>query len=83
MGSQSERSRLHCITLIRTVNTEAASVAQDYSGRKPGNTQPCKQVLNPSTSAKSVMTKLHNVFVTLVNMDIFRMTLKFSLVLIW
>ena len=32
-----------------------------------------------STSAKPVMTKLQNLFVTLVNMDIFQMTLKFSL----
>ena len=39
---------------------------------------------NPSTSAKPVMTKLPNVFVALVNMDIFRMTLRLSLLLcIW
>ena len=58
MGSQTERSRLHCVTLIRTVNTEAALVVQDYSSRKPGNTQTSMQILNPSTSAKPVMTKL-------------------------
>ena len=32
-----------------------------------------------ATSAKPVMTKLQNLFVGLVNMDIFQMTLKFSL----
>ena len=37
------------------------------------------QILNPSTSAKAVMTKLQNLFVALLNMDIFQMTLKFSL----
>ena len=36
------------------------------------------QILNPSTSAKPVMTKLKNLLVALVNMDIFQMTLKFS-----
>ena len=35
--------------------------------------------LNPSTSAKPFMTKLQNLFVALVNIDIFQMTLKFSL----
>ena len=37
------------------------------------------QILNPSTSAKPFMTKLQNLFVVLINMDIFQMTLKFSL----
>ena len=37
------------------------------------------EILNPSTSAKPIMTKLHNIFVALVNMDIFQMTLKLSL----
>ena len=35
--------------------------------------------LNLSTFAKPVMTKLQNLFVALVNMDIFQMTLKFCL----
>ena len=35
--------------------------------------------LNPSTAAKPVMTKLQNLFVALVNMDTFQMTLKLSL----
>ena len=35
--------------------------------------------LNPLTSAEPDITKLHNLFVALVNMDIFQMTLKFSL----
>ena len=37
------------------------------------------QILNPSTSAKPFMTKLQNLFVALVNMDVFHKTLKFSL----
>ena len=37
------------------------------------------QILNPSTSAKSFMTKLQNLFAALVNMDIFQMTLEVSL----
>ena len=37
------------------------------------------QILNPSTSAKPFIIKLQNLFVALVNMDIFQMTLKFSL----
>ena len=37
------------------------------------------EMLNPSTSAKPVMTKLQNLFVALVNMDIFQMTLKLRL----
>ena len=35
--------------------------------------------LNPSTSAKPVMTKPQNWFVALLNMDTFKMTLKLSL----
>ena len=35
--------------------------------------------LNPPTSAKPVMTKLQNLFVALVNMDTFQMTLKLRL----
>ena len=34
--------------------------------------------LNPSTSTKSVMTKLQNLFVALVNTAILQMILKFS-----
>ena len=36
------------------------------------------QILNPSTSAKPLVTKLQNLFVALVNLDIFQMTLNFS-----
>lgn len=43
-------------------------------GGKPSHTHTRIGILNPSTSAKPVMTKLQNLFV--VNMD---MTLKFSL----
>ena len=35
--------------------------------------------LNPSTSAKPVMTKLQNLFIALINIDIIQMTLKLSL----
>ena len=34
---------------------------------------------NPSTSAKPAMTKLQSLFVALVNMNIFQMTLEFGL----
>ena len=48
-------------------------------GGKRGHTHTWMEVLNPSTYAKLVMTKLQNLFVALVNMDIFQMTLKLSL----
>ena len=35
--------------------------------------------VNPSTSAKPVMPKLQNLLIALVNMDIFQMILKLSL----
>ena len=38
----------------------------------------CMQILNPSTSAKPVVIKLQNLFVTLVNLNMFQMTLKYS-----
>ena len=37
------------------------------------------ETLNPLTSVKPVMNKLQHVFVALVNVDIFQMTLKLSL----
>ena len=37
------------------------------------------KIINPSTSGKPVMNKLPNLFGALVIMDIFQMTLKFSL----
>ena len=48
-------------------------------GGKPSRTYTWMQIFNPSTSAKPVKTKLQNLFVALVNMDTFQMTLKFSL----
>ena len=36
------------------------------------------QIINPSTPTKPVMPKLQNLFVALINMDSFQMTLKFS-----
>ena len=48
-------------------------------GGKRGHTHTLMKSWNPSTSAKPDMTKLQNVFVALVNMDIFQMTLKLSL----
>ena len=50
-----------------------------HRGGKRGYTQTWMEILNPSTSAKTVMTKLQNLFVALVNMDIFQMKLKLSL----
>ena len=49
-------------------------------GGKDGHTHTWIEILNPSTSAKLVMTKFQNLFVALVNMDIFQMTLKLSLI---
>ena len=40
------------------------------SGRKPSQTQIWMQILNLSTSAKPIMTKLENFLVTLVNTDL-------------
>ena len=50
-----------------------------YRGGKRGQTHTGMKSENPSTSAKTVMTKLQNLFVALVNMDIFQMTLTLSL----
>ena len=47
-------------------------------GGKRGHTHTWMEILNPSTSTKLVMTKLQNLFVALVNMDIFQMTLTLS-----
>ena len=47
-------------------------------GGKPSHMHVWMIILNPSTSAKQVVTKLQNLFVALVNMDIFQMMLKFS-----
>ena len=43
-----------------------------YRGRKPSHEHTCMHTLNPSTSAKSVRTKLQNLFIALVNIDTFR-----------
>ena len=51
-------------------------------GGKRGQTHTWMEILNPSTSAKPVITKLQAVFVALVNMDIFQMTFKFSLFIV-
>ena len=48
-------------------------------GGKRGHMHTWMIILNPSTSAKPLVTKLQNLFVALLNMDIFQMTLKFSL----
>ena len=48
-------------------------------GGKCGHTHTSMKSLNPSTSAKPIMTKLQNLFIALVNMDIFQMTLKLNL----
>ena len=50
-----------------------------FRGGKRGHTHTSMKSLNPSTSAKPVMTKLQNVLAALVNMDIFQMTLKLCL----
>ena len=50
-----------------------------FTGGKPSHTQTLMQILNPSTSPKPVMTKLQNVIVALVNMNIFQMILTFGL----
>ena len=53
----------------------------------PGVGSPAKRTLeckflNPSTSVKPVMTKFQILFIALINMDIFQMTLKFSLFIV-
>ena len=47
--------------------------------QEPSHTHTGMQILNPSTSGKLLTTKLQNLFVALVNMDVFQTTLKFSL----
>ena len=46
---------------------------------KPSHTHTWMKSLNTLTSAKPVMSKLQNVFVALVKMGIFKMTLKLNL----
>ena len=48
-------------------------------GGKSSHMHTWMQIINPSTSAKPFMTKLQILYVELVNMDIYQMTLKFSL----
>ena len=50
-----------------------------FRGRKLSHMHTCIQILNPSTSVKTVITKLQNLFAALINTDIFQITLKFSL----
>ena len=50
-------------------------IQTSIKGGKPSHMHIWMQVLNPPTSAKPFMTKLQNLFLTLVNMDIF---LKFK-----
>ena len=50
-----------------------------FQGWERGDMHTSIKSKNPSTSAKPVMTKLQNLFVALVNMDNFQMTLKLSL----
>ena len=45
----------------------------------PCRVNTCVQIVNSSVSAKAVITQLHNLFIVLVNMDIFQMTLILSL----
>ena len=47
--------------------------------QKLSHMQTCVQILNPSTCAEPIATELQYLFVALLNMDIFQMTLKFSL----
>ena len=52
--------RINSVTGLETVffrNTDK------FRGSKPSHTQTLMQILNPSTSAKPVMTKLQNLFV--------------------
>ena len=48
-------------------------------GGQRSHTHTWIKILNISTSAKPIMTKLQNLFVALVNMDNFQMALKLSL----
>ena len=48
-------------------------------GGQRGHKHTWMEIINPSTSAKPVMAKLQNLFVALVNIDIFQMTPKLNL----
>ena len=55
------------------------TMVYENRGQKPSHTHTWMQILNPSTSTKPIMTKLQNLFVALVSINIFQMTLKFTL----
>ena len=61
------------------VSFHGFSLFTKIRGREPSNTYTWMQIINPSKSAKPVMTKLPNFFGALVNMDIVQITLKISL----
>ena len=62
---------------IRAAMTNKFSVITFMNqGGKPSHMHTWMQILNPSTSAKPFVTKHQNLFVALVNMDIFHMTLR-------
>ena len=48
-----------------------------FRGLKYCHTHTWMSIINPSTPAKPFMTKLQNLFVSLVNMDIYQMALEF------
>ena len=48
-------------------------VTDIYRGGKRSHTHTWMKILNPSTFAKTFMTKLQNLLVSLVNMDVFQM----------
>ena len=64
---------------FHTISTKRAHP----SGGKASHTHTLTKSLNPSTSAKPVMSKLVNLFVSLVNMNVFQMKLKFRLYSLW
>ena len=56
-----------------------SSQASTHRGQECGRMHTWMKIINPSTSSKPVMTKLQNLFSALVIIDIFQMTLEFSL----
>ena len=72
-------SRMHILTLLNVGTRRCLTLLKTYRGGKHGHTHTWMEILNPSTSANLAMTKHQHLFLALVNMDIFQITLKLSL----
>ena len=79
MNEGDAKRLLSCPRVLALSHLVKLSLPSIYRGGKRGLTHTWMKFLNPSTSAKTVMTKLQNLFVALANIDIFQMTQKIRL----